>query len=388
MQLLPGDEQRAAILNGLAELIAGGSFERFVASPLVEPHKRFFPDPWEASARGVRALALRLLHYAGIDELDVRVEVEDVRGTASVWFLGIEAGICTFGADPAALQDGDKVVGILCREVAAAFREWIALTGTPGTLEEAKTDLTTIYLGFGILTTNSAYRYRTEGGLVGGTILTSWSMSTATALPAPAMAYALAAQLVARGIEARRIVHLLEPNQEASFRAAYELLSADVDGLRATLGLPPPDQWPPERDAKRVAIPENARFRPGKTSSRTSNVGGNVFRVRMRAWRSEPIWPIPGMLLGMLVAKWIDGSERIGCYVGLAIGAIAGIVRAVSRGTVDTCSDPACRATIPLDASHCSSCGGRVRGVIRDPNERLNAEEALKEEEPGSPYRG
>src|ERR1700677_16245 len=128
MQLLPGDEQRAAILNGLAELIAGGSFERFVASPLVEPHKRFFPDPWEASARGVRALALRLLHYAGIDELDVRVEVEDVRGTASVWFFGIEAGICTFGADPAALQDGDKVVGILCREVAAAFREWIALT--------------------------------------------------------------------------------------------------------------------------------------------------------------------------------------------------------------------------------------------------------------------
>ena len=59
MDLLPGDHERRALLDGLAALIASQGFKTFVAAPIVGPHPRFFPEPWEPSVRGVRALALR-----------------------------------------------------------------------------------------------------------------------------------------------------------------------------------------------------------------------------------------------------------------------------------------------------------------------------------------
>jgi hypothetical protein len=56
--LLPEEHERQAVLAGLEKLIEARGFETFVGAPLIEPDARFFPDPWEPSERGVRALGL------------------------------------------------------------------------------------------------------------------------------------------------------------------------------------------------------------------------------------------------------------------------------------------------------------------------------------------
>jgi hypothetical protein len=85
-------------------------FEPFVRATLLEPDPRFFPDRWEPTRAGVRRLARRLLTYAGLDELDARIEVFGEgdeprgRGTSTVthvgtqaWYAGTEGGVCYFG---------------------------------------------------------------------------------------------------------------------------------------------------------------------------------------------------------------------------------------------------------------------------------------------------
>jgi hypothetical protein len=64
MELLPPAGVRPTLLDALALIIRRQGYETFVHAPIVEPTTRYFPDPWEASERGVRALSLRLLAYA------------------------------------------------------------------------------------------------------------------------------------------------------------------------------------------------------------------------------------------------------------------------------------------------------------------------------------
>ncbi len=383
----------AVLLDGLAQLVADHGFENFVRSRLLEPDNHHFPDRWEPTLDGVQRLASRLVRYAGNDELEVCVRPE--RGAVlPVWFAEIRDGVCAFGVDRQRLSDAGEIVGCVCREVATAFRHWTGVTRMNGTQEEVLTDLTTIYLGFGVLTTNAAYRFRQEGSLFGDTVFTKRSISRVGVLPAATLAYALAADVVARGLDASaasRIGRLLEANQEESFTAAYESLALDVAGLRSRLGLPPVEEWPEARALRRVRfprrLPTNVQRVPTRGVSANGNSTPNVFRVRERAalrWGASG--SIPGFL-GALGAHWIGVDPIVMLLIGGLGGAVIGVARADGNVT-DVCSDQDCRSPLPVDVSHCPSCGGRIRGVIRDARERLAAEEALTEERARTPYRG
>ena len=394
MNLLPEEHERAALLKGLAALIETHGFETFVAAPLLEPNPQFFPDPWEPSTRGVRALALRILRYAGNSELDARVTLcsegigERADESVVAWFEGIEDGACVFGVDCTLLREDDAIVGTLCHEVAHAFRAWTGTAEAHDRLEEENTDLASIFLGFGILTTNNAFRFRQRSELVGGWAKTEWSTTRSAYLSPQAMAFALAAQVTARRTppaEAKRIGDLLEPNQRAFFHAARRHFEQNVDDLHARLGIPPRWVWPAPREFALVELPENARFDPrdgaGQADNQAWNWGSNVFRVRTRMTMAGLRWGgIFGVAVGMIVQMLFDTSVKgtlvVAAIVGMVVGALYG-----RRQSSDTCSDPQCGEMLSADASTCPRCGGRIRGVIRRAADRLEAEEALEEGE-------
>ena len=81
MDLLPPAGVQPVLFDALGLLINRRGFETFVRGPILEPTARYFPDPWEPSARGVRVQSLCLLSYAGLGDLDAKVEI-DVEGYA------------------------------------------------------------------------------------------------------------------------------------------------------------------------------------------------------------------------------------------------------------------------------------------------------------------
>ena len=303
---------------------------------------------------------------------------------AVAWFAGMRGTTALFGVHRNQLREHDAIVGTLCHEVAHAYRRLTGLAEAYDRLEEENTDLTTVYLGFGILTTNNAYRFRKwrrTGGPYAGI---AWSTESAGYLSPQAMAFALAAQVTARGLsasESKRLGRHLETNQQAFFHAARKHLARDVVGLRLRLGLPPVETWPEPRALRFRPIPDDACFDPGDGASAAIdepwNEQRNVFRVRET---KTARYTLGGLLLGAIGGLFASAS------LGLAperVVLCAASVLAVASGWwgrgkfTDECSDPECQARLRADSETCPRCGGRIRGIIRDPNERLAAEEAL-----------
>src|SRR5262245_64085167 len=125
MSHLPSDEEQTWLLDQLRDLIASRGYETFVNAPILEPRDEYFPDPFSRDTRGIYVLARRLLTYAGLGHLDVRVEVfpERIIGEASdgphagremvAWFGGIENGCCSFGANLQLLKDLEPLPGAM-----------------------------------------------------------------------------------------------------------------------------------------------------------------------------------------------------------------------------------------------------------------------------------
>lgn len=259
-ELLSADA-RGWLLSELRNLIDARGTQPFLSAPILEPTPRDFPDPFEPDEQGVRVLLRRILDYAGLQQLGVELDTFsqpdevrelDDRGQAkawghegaAAWFAGIDGGQCHFGVAEERISEPAVLVGTLCHEVAHAWRSFHQVRTADRDIEERLTDLTTIYLGFGLLTANAAYVYRQSGELTGGesngsVAVTRWAHSRAGYLPPEAMSFLLAAQVKVRGmgwLARRRMAGKLETNQTAYFRWAMKRLPA-VDELRRALGL-------------------------------------------------------------------------------------------------------------------------------------------------------
>jgi hypothetical protein len=250
VELLPDEVERSQLIEQLAETLRAAGGRSFLTAPLVEPSDRWFPDRWTPDEAGVSRLIERLLGYADLGALTLTLELDrfsdaggkvlqDGRagghsGTAA-WFAGIRDGVCSFGVDVDQLGDPHGLVGTLAHEVAHAYRTTHALRVSDRELEEQLTDLTTIVLGFGVLTVNASQRFRSGSSGAGG----SWySRSEGGYLAMQSMSYLLAVQVVARGESASAVARLLATNQRACFKAACRELGAR-DAVLERLGLPP-----------------------------------------------------------------------------------------------------------------------------------------------------
>lgn len=250
MDHVPAEEEQRWLLMHLGEVIAYAGRRRFLESPIIEPTDEFFPDRWTPGPKGVTRLAKRILGHAGMGAFGVELElftdetmpVFDERGRvfserhlgdAAAWFMSLDGGRCHFGVETGNLAAPKSLAAILCHEVAHAFRDWKGLAYEARHEDEPLTDLTTVYLGFGILTTNLSYQFRSSQA--GG-----WAHTRGGYLSPVELSFLLAAQCVARSSDAatrRRIARHLETNQAAFFQASLAHLDADAGDLRRTLGL-------------------------------------------------------------------------------------------------------------------------------------------------------
>ena len=242
-EYLPDPAQQKWLLTHLAELIRHRGRKTFLQGKLVEPTDAFFPDKWTADSKGIERLVRRVMKYAAMADFGVDLELftegkiplfdmhgkvygQMHAGDVAAWFSSLDGAVCHFGVDTNNLEDPGALAAILCHEVAHAWRARYGMEYETRAEDEPLTDLTTVYLGFGILTTNLSYAYRATQS--------SYSHRRGGYLPPEAMSFALAAQVVARGDEpalAKRVRGFLETNQAAFFDAAREHLASQEIGV-------------------------------------------------------------------------------------------------------------------------------------------------------------
>jgi hypothetical protein len=257
---LPSADERERLLDGLARLVRQRGFEQLVGHPILLPQPKYFPDPWEEGPRGVVVLLRRLLHYAGLEDFRVHVTVYDneehtqydTRGVghgaagAAAWFAGIDGEVCRFGVERRELRHVDELVGTLGHEVAHAYRAHHSLIVSDSRVEEQLTDLTAVYLGFGVFLLNSSSSFKTGGYSESGQQLL-WEKRARGYLTPARIAFLLATQSVVRNgasKERRRIAQALAPNHRKLFLDACELLAVEPDVLRGRIEVPDPHDWP------------------------------------------------------------------------------------------------------------------------------------------------
>jgi len=382
-----GDPSR--LLARLTSIVARVGVATFIRAPLVHLDPTCFPDPWSATPRDLRTALRRMMRHAGLGELGVelvdrRDQVVAAEGIAEpVAFEELEGTTTRFGMF--ALGRPEELVGSMCMAVASAW--WAARRLSerghgpfrvpdepfvPDVPDDDTVTITTIALGFGPIMVNACHRFEATGEFDGMYYRSRWRHTFSGSLPPSAIAWLFAVQVAARGLDEREITALaraMAPDQGAAFRACHRELAADIEGLRAQLGIPDPLDWPPPRriDASPLAIDDDDPDRAGPFEAR--NRGRPVFRVRA-TWRlSGAFWGgLAGMFAGMAAPTWI----LLGIVGGATTGFVAG--RTIRRGR---CSDPECRHLLRGGESTCPGCGGAVRGEIARPDDRLAAEERL-----------
>ena len=381
MAYLPSEETQERLLLDLRELIASRGAAPFLTAPIVEPDRRFLPDAWNGDLASTQVLLRRLMLYAGLD-LPADLHVGEPPGSrdgrhALAWFEGIEKGRCRFGLDSEQLADPQILIAALCHEIGHAFRHRHGLVKSDRDREEDLTDLTTIYLGFGIFTVNASDRYEQIFHLEGNVQVTQRRFTQAGYLSPQEMSFLLAAQLMARGLPLSRckaIARLLETNQADYLPRIVRHLSERRPELLLTLGLPP--------DAAGVAVPDLAPFtRPLDGSERKISVTAE------EALPSQPVavddhrvfalreGPAPLMIIGLaggLLCLWLivvlfeDGP--LVRFLGAGLGAAVPLYL-LMRKRAYRCSDHACTARIPPGATTCPGCGYPIAGWIKSINE-------------------
>jgi hypothetical protein len=402
LQFLPTPEERDWLIARLAELIARRGETHFLDMPLVLLTPDFFPDPWSFSHEGVDRLTRRLMQYAGLHDLDVRIQtyVEDDPGpsppglrrsrSTAGFFMGIEQGCCLFGFNEEAPEDAGYMAGVMGHEVAHAYRVYHGVPEADSVEEEeCLTDLTASYLGFGILATNNSLRYRTAGRTEGYLTYTSWSFHTTGYLTPQAFAFLFALQMMARNTSTReeqRLLKHLETNQAAFTKAALDAVWAEEADIMEALRLNRDEERPAPRlpdEVLRPLPPYDPSHRgdvegPGDEPPRI-NEGRPVFRVhKTYAQNYGMLGLVAGTMLGAVIGSPDDplpGRGMIGVVIGAVIGAVVGLTGGVvigRRTSFDVCSDPACRSVL-REESICPRCRGLVAGRIRHPDERLEA---------------
>lgn len=389
MQHLPALDEQAWLIERLKELMGSIGPGNFLDGPLVLPDRRFFPDPWSFSRRGIDRLTRRLMQYAGLGHLDVEVrffsEIEPLPEgceSAVALFLGIEGLRCHFAIDDSVERSSENVAGVMCHEVAHAFRSHRGLSEAGSSdEEELLTDLTTVYLGFGILAANNRLRVRTSGWASGHSSYHSMSAERTGYLPVQAFTYLLGAQLVAWNLSpesVRKLSGYLETDQSAflatamgSFSGGHEELLSGIcpNGVPAArerrlsdILLPLPEFVDPDPLATPVAkIPRNRRNQGMPVFKMTTNRALSYFQVA--GYGSIPL---------IIVAVISTPQQMIPLVIGGWIGVVVVAALLGRSRTTSVCTQPDCGVRL-VDETVCPGCGGDVVGTVARADDRLDA---------------
>lgn len=396
--LLPSIDQRQRLTDGLANLIARGGSGPFLTNAIVLPTPEFFPDPIPRTVGELRHLIGTLMAYAGLPDLGIEIHlydsshpyrVVDDEGRewapphegAAAYFAGIKDGACQFGLDLRTLGDAERVLGILAHEVAHAYRERHRLYVKTRRTEEELTDLTTVYLGFGVLTANASYTSKSSGSVAGGWVTHRVEVARAGYLSPEDMAFLLALQITARGLrraEVGRLVDELAPAQQSMFREARRVLLPDAADLSLRLGQSSGEARLPVLTSASVLASRRA-LEPSELDERelaaamedeASAEAAKGERAERPTYRIRAYGRVHGVVVGSIVgfAACVVFDIHI---VAMLAAAIVGSLVAL-RLPIYRCTDPDCQAGVGADQPRCPGCGRPVARTITNERDRLD----------------
>jgi hypothetical protein len=364
LDLIPSEQEQDWLIKQLARLVKQAGYESFLRGAIVEPSPACFPEPWVPDLRGARAVIERLMQAAGLGHLSVEIEEFSVdapgaaipaeQRTVVGWFEGVEEDVCRFRINKSRLSDPESLAGVMAHEVARAYRQHLQLQVSDREKEERLTDLTTVFLGFGILSANNAFRH--HAAFHGGRHAI-WREGGGE-LSSEEMCFLLAAQIALRTSDAtylRKLDRLLERELARCFDHGYGLL-ADDEYLHRTLGIPQ-DSHP-----TRPTAPQLERL-PWYPEGIVGQFWGRV------GYRVRPPRAHLGAVIGLLVGYFLYVSLRpawgnlgpLGpTLLSIGLGAIVG-----HRWHRDRCARCQMRL-LPTD-TECPRCLDWFFGVSRRP---------------------
>ncbi len=383
MRTAPGQPALARcdeLLLLLAAWIARDGAAGLLAVP-VEPGRDAFPDPFEASAAGIRTLLRRLAWHAGVG-LDARtVTVRDERAGAPPTSRRPETTIevtairrrelcATLG-----LIGEDDVLGTAAHELGVAYAaivrsdptdpyraaELLEIAIEPDRDLEAGS-LATVYLGLGVLAVNAAFQqYSRPGRFNGAYSPLEYDVIRAGYAPMSELAYLLAVQALIRG-EPAPPAGLLPPQRD-EVSAWLAALAGQGTAICERLGIAGAPRSEPRLRAEPFTDHDALPVPPA--SPHAARAGFRWHGHRGGAGM------IAGMVFGGVTAIAALHYLPVFVVAGAGLGQVAG-----RRAQVTRCS--LCAETVPRGASACASCGAVLRGDIRRLRDRLDAEEALE----------
>jgi hypothetical protein len=375
------DTAKGWLTTEMAALIERAGLDSYVAAPLVEATDQWFPDEWHPDEHGVARLAKRVFEHAGLSDVEIATELTKNTGERGIVATQVDANLVRLDVDPEFLTDPLTVIAHLVTLAAVVFRVRHELEDPDHDTERRLIDLTTIYLGFGILTTNAAYRYRASGEMRGNTAITRWSHDVQGALPADLMAYALAMQVVARDsspAELRAVKRQLETNQADVFEEACRYLKTDYVVL--ALDLPSRSKWPARREPPaKSKLPRRKQPEiPAAIVKTPTYFGHNKDLPVLRHEQTRTIELGFGMLfvsgmgsIPLLVTG--NGAAAAALWVGTTIAGFVG----GHRMRRDICVGRGCGAKLAKDVERCPRCAGTIVGRMLAKENLLEAEERL-----------
>src|SRR5438045_5152209 len=259
------DDEIIAAFRTLCDARGAG---HFLAAPIVRPHADYLPDDWKPTLEATSNLRRRVMLYAGLD-LDATLQTFDrERGvfhhTTVAWFAGIEGERALFGIDIGQLNDPQSLIASICHEVAHAYRTFHEIRVEDRDEEERLTDLTSIFLGFGIFMANASERFIKEAYQVGTKAVTKFGSMRSGYLTFDESCFAFAVQLAARKTASREMKEIargLEADQAKVVRRLFEQMKSAE--LHARLGITyVPEPYPlarytrPLTDGRSVVVEE------------------------------------------------------------------------------------------------------------------------------------
>ena len=367
VQYLPTPEEQEWLLDGLALLIEKRGHGHFVTMPIVEPTPAYFPDRWNFSPVGLDRVVRRLMQYANLTDLQPRLltfvqatqERDTGQGayachTVAGAFLGIDGQTCSLAFNEQAPPDAEYMAGVIAHEVAHVYRAFHGLWAETLSREEEEclTDVTAVYLGFGILTANISFRTRTSGTNVGYRATFKWSTQRVGYLTPQAFAYLIAVQMIVRNFDKKRCRQLLkhiEPDQAAFAQAAFDMLIHEKEKLAKHLKLPARSLWVPSPDLSEILqpLPEAELYNAGRPVNRTTKAHMGLYGI---------LGIVAGIVAAVVVVvAWDSESALMLPLIGLAAGIWWG-----HRNRVELCSNPDCQSVLPPGAAICPQCEGQI----------------------------
>lgn len=382
---LPEGDEADYLLAGLARLIELRGVNTFLTAPIVLQEARYFPDAVETRAEAVSVLLRRLLAYSGLVPQALTVEIfapdqePAVAATphqgahVQAWFMDVAEGVYRFGVRDNALSDERGLVGTLSHEVAHAYRAHHRLQVRDANVEEQLTDLTTVYLGFGPLSLEASYRFRTGHYNPEGKQLL-YELNSGGYLRPGQLAFLLGAQLVARGNHKKLLKDLssaLSANQFGALSLACERFSAQALELTHALRLPPAEERPRPRSLAEALTPlpdTRVHLHDAPTAHREQLKKERIaFRVAGNRW---PLGLLVGASGGFVLALRFGLDAA---FWPFTLGLAAACWRLGKAVPSPKCSG--CDRGVRASSERCPSCSTLLVGDIAHINDRLDAEE-------------